>query len=294
VDVRLNPHRRWSRLRTSLLAGIVVLAMPATASAQWHGGDDRDDDKPQITRGPKVRGEALVGARLEAHEASWRGSGHVAVLYTWLRCESESWWSCTIARSSADAAYTPTADDVGHQMRVWLTVSNHDGRDDDVSEATSAVVAPPPPPPPPPPPAPAPVVAPPPAASGEVLPEVTSGAKLMRPFPVVRIRGWLSRRGAMVQRLTVSAPRGAQITIRCLGRRCPRSRWARTTRTTRITRAKAFEGYLRAGTRLEVRVTRAGRIGKHTLIRIRHGKPPTRTDRCLYPGSKEPRECPAA
>jgi hypothetical protein len=41
-----------------------------------------------------------------------------------------------------------------------------------------------------------------------------------------------------------------------------------------------------------ISVTRPGFIGKHTLIRIRRGKPPVRVDRCLYPGTKRPTACP--
>jgi hypothetical protein len=106
----------------------------------------------------------------------------------------------------------------------------------------------------------------------------------------VRIRGWLTARGAMISRLTVRAPRGATIGVRCFGPGCPRESVARTTRLTRL---KAFERRLRAGTRLVIRVTRPGFIGKHSVIRIRRGKAPARRDLCLYPGAKGPAKCPA-
>jgi hypothetical protein len=113
---------------------------------------------------------------------------------------------------------------------------------------------------------------------------------MMRPVPIVRIRGRLTGDGARITLLTVKAPRGARITVRCRGRSCPTRRWAQATTLTRLTR---FHGTLRAGTRLVITVTKRGRIGKHTTIVIRRGAPPKRADRCLYPGSRKAVRCPA-
>ena len=113
---------------------------------------------------------------------------------------------------------------------------------------------------------------------------------MMRPAPLVRIRGRLTRSGARITLLTVSAPRGARITVRCLGRGCPAQRIARTASVTRLVR---FERALPGGTRLIVTVTKRGRIGKHTTIAIRRGEAPTRRDRCLMPGARKPVACPA-
>ena len=44
---------------------------------------------------------------------------------------------------------------------------------------------------------------------------------LMSPFPVVRIAGRVSRRGARIRRLSVNAPPGSSVKIRCIGRGCP-------------------------------------------------------------------------
>jgi hypothetical protein len=56
---------------------------------------------------------------------------------------------------------------------------------------------------------------------------------------------------------------------------------------------RAFERPLQAGVRLVVTATKTGRIGKRTVIVIRHDAPPSRRDRCLYPGSALPRPCPS-
>jgi hypothetical protein len=124
---------------------------------------------------------------------------------------------------------------------------------------------------------------------GGAAPSTAAAPRLLRPFPIVRIRGRLTPAGARVTLLTVRAPHGARITIRCRGRSCPGRRLARTARLTRIRR---LERNLAAGTRLDVTVTRPDRIGKWTTIRIVRGAPPKRRDRCVLPGGKSPVACP--
>ena len=78
---------------------------------------------------------------------------------------------------------------------------------------------------------------------------------LLRPFPVVRIRGDFEPGGVRVTLLSVNAPRSAHIAVRCSGRGCP-------LRSLSIPRAPArlrpFERFLTAGTVLQVRVTQRG------------------------------------
>jgi len=54
---------------------------------------------------------------------------------------------------------------------------------------------------------------------------------------------------------------------------------------------RSFERHLRAGTLVEVFVTRPGLIGKYTRFRIRRRGAPARTDLCLVPGQRAPRAC---
>src|SRR4051812_9178868 len=51
----------------------------------------------------------------------------------------------------------------------------------------------------------------------------TSPARPISPFPVVRLRGRLTRGGVRVSLLTVSGPRGARVAMRCAGGGCPRA-----------------------------------------------------------------------
>jgi hypothetical protein len=112
----------------------------------------------------------------------------------------------------------------------------------------------------------------------------------LRPFPVVRIRGYFAPAGARITLLSVRAPRSASITARCVGRHCPirtRSFGAPPVRL------RVFERFLRAGTLLQIRVVRAGQIGKYVSFLIRARRAPLRTDRCLVPGRRAPVRCEA-
>ena len=279
----VGPIRRaWIGLAMAALASP---ATPAVASA----------DDPEITRTPWLSGSALVGERLDAVGASWRGWPSVSASWSWLRCDTDSLWSCRFIDGARAPSYIVTAADLGKRLRAVLWVSNRDGSDY-AWTSSSAVVSSPPPPPAPPtpvaPPATTPAPEPAPVASPVTpAPEPAAVApKPMRPTPVVRIRGWLTKRGARLTLLTVRAPKGARISVACTGIGCPRTAPAQTTEVTRL---RAYEGTLRAGARLVIRVTRPGFIGKHTVIRIRRGKQPLRRDRCLYPGDPKPQACPA-
>jgi hypothetical protein len=279
--IMVGPIRRaWIGLA---MAALAPFATPAVASA----------DEPEITRTPWLSGSTLVGGRLDAVGASWRGWPTVSASWYWLRCDSDSLRDCNWIDGARAPFYTATSADLGKRLRAVLWVSNRDGSDYAWTSSSAAVTSPPPPPVAPTP-VPPPVTTPPPApvASPPVVPEAAAVApKMMRPTPLVRIRGWLTERGARLTLLTVRAPKGARISVSCSGIGCPRTAPAQAAE---ITRLRAYEGMLRAGARLVIRVTKPGFIGKHSVIRIRRGKQPLRRDLCLFPGDPKPKTCPAA
>jgi hypothetical protein len=127
---------------------------------------------------------------------------------------------------------------------------------------------------------------------------------LLSPFPVVRIAGRVSRRGARIRRFTVDAPPGTDVKVGCSGRGCPFKRVLQTVSSraaagrglpaTRLVRIRRLEGrLLRPGVTLRLFVTRAGTVGKYTRFRILKARPPRRTDMCLVPGSGRPIACPS-
>ena len=299
-----KPGRRGSGL-LGIAALAVGLGMLAPAGAQA--------SRPKITKPPMVAGTPQVGQTLRAEGAEWRGDPEPTASWQWIQCDGPNAEDrCRPISGATATSYVARAADVGKRLRVMLTVRNRD-RDRDasawaISSPSGQVTAAPPPPSPSPTPSPEPTVtatpdppAPQPAApdpaplaapvpAGAVLPGAAASPRMMRPAPVVRIRGRLSRSGARITLLTVQAPHGAAITVRCRGRDCPARRWAHATVLTRIAR---FQDDLRAGTRLTISITKPGRIGKHTTISIRRGKAPLRRDRCLMPGSRKPVRCPA-
>jgi hypothetical protein len=281
---------------TALALALGALA-PAAAEAR----------PPRITEPPVIAGTPQVGATLAAQDADWDGRPEPVASWQWMRCESTDQRSCRAIDDATGTTYTIAATDLGKRLRVLLLVRNEDGWAWSLTAPTAAVAAAPEPEPQPEPvpeqepapgpgpdasgpvtPAPATPTPTAPAPTGEVRDERAAKPRMMRPAPIVRIRGRLNRAGARITLLTVRAPRGARITLRCAGRSCPAKRWGRVASLIRIGR---FEGVLRAGTRLVISVTKPGRIGKHTTIVIRRGKAPTRSDRCLLPGARKPVRC---
>jgi hypothetical protein len=55
-----------------------------------------------------------------------------------------------------------------------------------------------------------------------------------------------------------------------------------------------FERSLRAGITLEIRVSKAGEVGKYTRFVVRRGKLPLRVDTCLAPAGVKPMACPSS
>jgi PKD repeat protein len=115
--------------------------------------------------------------------------------------------------------------------------------------------------------------------------------RLMSPFPIVRIAGAILPRATLIRVLSVRAPRGSRVRVRCRGKGCPVGAVARTS-ATRVIRFPRFERRLRAGIRLHLFVRQPGRIGKYTRFVIRAGAAPKRLDRCLFPGTRSPAPCP--
>jgi hypothetical protein len=281
-----------TRARSVRIGGRLALPILLATAIPAHAAGD-----PKITEAPKITGEFRVGATLTA-TAKWKDGDPI---WTWLRCAGDKPEGCAEIAGQEAPVYTAVAQDAGMRLRVRLTV-----RGDDVEHAKQAVSKPTPPiaPGQPPPVGPAPSLPAPasPAVPAPVRPSAppvttppavggTAAPRFMSPLPIVRIRGRLTARGARVTLLTVRAPKGARIAVKCAGAYCPRERVAIVAA---IVHLRPYERVLRAGTRLEIRVTRPSFIGKYTRIVLRRGRPPRRQDRCLMPRSSRPVTCPSA
>ena len=121
---------------------------------------------------------------------------------------------------------------------------------------------------------------------------------LMRPFPIVRIVTTYSASRVKLSLLSVQASPGAHVVVRCKGRGCPVKTLTRIAALGKLGAApitfRRFERSLRAGVVLEIRVFKAGQIGKYTRLRLRRGKRPVRFDACLAPAGTAPIACPSS
>jgi hypothetical protein len=259
------------------------------------------DTPPAWVIPPTVQGGAVVGSTLTAF-ATWTGDPMPVVkAYQWRRCKATGASCVQIADATAEK-YVVTSADLGFRLGVKIAVRNPVDTLSDWSVTTEIVVAPPTPgptptptPTPAPSPKPDPTPDPTPASATSftepVAPivDINARATLLRPFPIVRIRGYFKRGGVRVTLLSVNAPSSAHVAARCVGSGCP-------VRSVRVAsapaRLRAFERFLPAGTVLQVRVTSAGRIGKYASFVIRAHSAPLRHDLCLMPGKSKPAACP--
>jgi Bacterial Ig-like domain/PKD domain len=139
------------------------------------------------------------------------------------------------------------------------------------------------------------------ATTAATIAVARTATAVLSPFPVVRIAGAQTAAGARISLLTVQAPLGATVSISCHGRGCP-AKPVSLLATTGKRRSKAgsvlipfprFERALHAGAVLEIRVTKAGQIGKYTRFTVRGGKLPRRVDMCLSLSGVKPIVCPS-
>jgi hypothetical protein len=270
-------------MRKRDLLGAVV---GAVAGALAVTGSAAAETRPVLTS-VSIQGNAAVGETLlAAFEAA--GDPPTTIEYKWRRCKADKPDDCSDIKEATSATYTVTPTELGFRVRVRVKLRNAAGDDEDESFPTAvvtAVASPQPSPsttPPPPYPAPSSPASP---AQGpsDGAPDVP---RPMRPFPLVRVTGYILDHGARIVLLSVKAPRGATVDVRCSGPRCPLRR-----RSFKPGRIRPLERYLPAGVAITIRVTQPGFIGKYTRIVIRSRKAPKRRDACLFPGHIGPRPC---
>jgi hypothetical protein len=284
--------------------GALALALGVATPAHAQG--------VRVDQAPTISGNAYIGETLQA------AGGHVTPddasrQWMWLRCDDdtpnttvgrrdlEDLDGCDIQDTHGSSSYRLTSADADRYIRLVLFSDLRRGRYYDydfvatvpsarVAQRPAATPTPAPPPPPPPTFEVPDAVATPVPTSGQVLHTSHRGRRVMKPFPRVRMRGRLTFTGARITLFSVRAPKKARITVRCRGD-CPRSRWSNRKRKHRLTRVRAFQRSVVAGTRITVTVTRRGFIGMRTVFVIRRGQVPLRVDRCINRRGKRTR-CP--
>jgi large repetitive protein len=99
-------------------------------------------------------------------------------------------------------------------------------------------------------------------------------------------------RRTKIRSLRVRAPAGSKINVRCVGEGCPKP-VATTSKGSKRLRFKKLERRFRPKTKLIVKVTKSGFIGKQTVWTMRRRKPPLKRNSCLFPGVRKASACPS-
>jgi hypothetical protein len=257
---------------------LAVLWLPATGRAQA--------PSPLLNMTPpKVVGSASVGHILTGTPGVWTGEAPLELGYQWRRCEIAG--PCTDIPGASTPSYSVGPGDIGLRIRFRVIASSGGATAVLDSEPTETVPGEPERAAP----APRETAATPPASAPASSPV---RARLIAPFPVVRITGWYTARWTVFSRVTVRAPAGVLVTIRCTGRGCPFRHRRRTVSRRALVHIAAFERRFRPGVRLLLVVTEPGRIGKYTRIRVRRSRAPARRDACVMPGGAQPVACRSA
>jgi hypothetical protein len=130
------------------------------------------------------------------------------------------------------------------------------------------------------------------------IPVGAAALRLMQPFPIVRITSSATSSGVRLKLLGVLAAAGSRITVQCKGRACPTKTQSHVAAVhkprTAFVEFKRFQRSLPAGVTLEIRISKAGAIGKYTRFVVRRGKRPVRFDACLAGSSIKPISCPSS
>ena len=213
-------------------------------------------ERPSNHSPPEVGGTLREREVLLAFPGMWKGGLPMQFSSRWERCDADR---CS---STGQAGFVMRlgAADVGKRMRAAVTASNEAGSVVSLSRQ-----------------------------SGIVRPRLQE----MRPFPVVALRGYITRSGIFVSRLAARAPIGSRLQLTCRGRGCPYRSRAATFQRGFVAVRKMHGRTLGVGTQIALRITQGqDRIGKYTRFRVRKGRRPARVDRCLNPDRRAPISCP--
>jgi Ca2+-binding RTX toxin-like protein len=96
---------------------------------------------PKLRVTPQIAGGNVVDSPLSLVGAVWDGSTPLAFTYSWRRCNPVGdLASCVAIPGATLATYTPTVQDIGFSIRVWLTAANPLGSDAGITNHTFPIV----------------------------------------------------------------------------------------------------------------------------------------------------------
>ena len=230
-------------------------ASEVATAAQLHPARPAVRVPPSNRVAPEVSGSLREGQVVLTLPGIWNGDPPLRFSNRWERCDARR---CTPTGQTGFLTRLVAAD-VGRRMRTQVTASN------DAGTATASS-----------------------RQSGLVRPRL----RWIDPFPVVGLRGIITRRGVYVSRLAVRAPRGALLRVSCRGRGCPYRRSSARFRRGLVLVRRMHRRTLAVNTVFSLSITQGeDRIGKYTRFRVRSRRRPARIDRCLVAGDTSPSRC---
>lgn len=93
---------------------------------------------PTATDPPVVSGTAAVGLALTSTVGGWSGSGPIATVAQWLRCDALG-AACSAVAGATTTTFSLTASDEGHTVRARVTATGPAGSTTNVSAPTAVV-----------------------------------------------------------------------------------------------------------------------------------------------------------
>ena len=285
---RRRPWRAITTIALLVLGLVCASALAATVT-----------QAPAILGQPTNPLEFTPGVTLNATAGAWTPAS-ANPTYDWLRCDA-SGAGCQGIDGACGPRYVVRLADEGHTLRVRLTATESENQADQANSAPTGVVA-------------HGAYFLPPEVEPDTCTKVTttgsgkgtfsSGTQVgagseppadtnlsfIKPFPVIRIKGRFKGTRTTLTRVTVKTPRGTRVRIRCSGKGCA---FKRKAVAARLIGLRSLRRTYRPKATIEIRVTKAGKIGKYMRLRTRRGKAPVRSDRCLMPSKTKPVRCPA-
>jgi hypothetical protein len=97
---------------------------------------------PRVTSTPQISSDSpVVDTPLSLSAGVWAGSTPIAFTYSWRRCNPVGdLASCVEIPGTNRTSYTPTVQDIGFSLRVWITGANPAGTDTAITTHTFPVV----------------------------------------------------------------------------------------------------------------------------------------------------------
>lgn len=96
---------------------------------------------PKLRVTPQIAGGNVVDSPLTLVGAVWDGSAPLTLTYSWRRCNAfGDLATCVQIPGATLATYTPTTQDIGFSIRVWLSATNALGTDNGITNHTFPIV----------------------------------------------------------------------------------------------------------------------------------------------------------